>query len=202
MNPARAGWVQPVLLGAVGGLAWTAALRAYMAELVGRSSHIKWIGTFAQILLPGVLVGALLGFAEHVRRTGGRRGWRWLAAAPFLLAVGPLVSPGAVATLVTTGLGGGAIAIPLAGALGGFAVSGRGPLWARILAAVPALAVIVGGAVAYFGFDHRFDGGFDEARGVWVALLFVSLMVVFVSACSIPHRPVTSSSRGGEASGS
>jgi hypothetical protein len=188
-----------VLAGAVLGLAWTSALRSYMSELVGSASRIEWIGTFAQILLPGVLVGALLGLAEYFRRTGGRRGWRWLAAAPVLFALAPQFTPGAFVTFVSTGLGGGAIAVALVGILGGLALSGRGPRWGRVVAGVPALALTLGGAVAYFGFDQRFVGGFSTVHGVWVALLFTSLMVVFAVACSIPHRRVVAATRGVEA---
>jgi hypothetical protein len=36
-------------------------------------------------------------------------------------------------------------------------------------------------------------------HGVWVALLFTSLMVVFAVACSIPHRRVVAATRGVEA---
>ncbi|TDE03080.1 hypothetical protein E1269_20695 [Jiangella asiatica] len=39
---------------------------------------------FGYILLPGLGIGALLGWAEHLRRTGGRRHWRWLTFSPFL----------------------------------------------------------------------------------------------------------------------
>ncbi len=191
MNPATANPVKFVLLGAVGGLAWSAALRSYMAELVGSQSRIDWVGTFAQILLPGVLIGALLGLAEYFRRTGGRRGWRWLAASPILFPIAPLLTPGALGALLTTGIGGGALAVALVGILGGFAVSGRGPLWGRILAGVPALALTGGGAYAYFGFEHR-DFRIFGAQGVWVGLLFASLMVVFAFACSVTQRKVSS----------
>ena len=64
------------VIGAIAGLSWAAALRSYMAQLAGPLSHVDWLGTFVLILLPGVLVGAALGWAEHLRRTGGGRGWR------------------------------------------------------------------------------------------------------------------------------
>ena len=177
------------LAGAVGGLAWSASLRAYMVEIAGAASRFEWVGTFGQILLPGVAIGVLLGIAEHFRRTGGRRGWRWLAASPVLFAIAPLLAPGAVAALVTTGIGGGAVAIPLIGILGGFAVSGRGPLWGRITAGVPAFALVAGGTVAHFTFAARLLG-MTEPRGAWVGVLFASLMVVLIAACSIPFRTV------------
>jgi len=180
------------LAGALGGLAWAAAIRAYMVEIAGRASHFEWVGTFAQILLPGVLIGVLLGVAEHLRRTGGRPGWRWLAVAPVLFAIAPLLSPGALHALLTTGLGGGAVAIPLIGMLGGFAVSGRGRLWARIVTGVIALTLVVAAPLTQAFFAPR---GLEvtEPRGAWAALLLASLEVIFAFACSIPHRRVVAS---------
>jgi hypothetical protein len=187
--------------GALAGLAWSAALRGYMVELAGPASRIDWVGTFAQILLPGVVVGALLGWAEVLRRTGGRPGWRWLAAAPVLFAIAPQFTPGAFVTFVTTGLGGGSIAVALIGVLGGFAISGRGPLWARIVTGLFALALVLGGAVAAFGVPLPF--GPLEPRGAWIGVLFASLMVLLALACSIPHRralsPAASSSANSSA---
>jgi hypothetical protein len=183
------------LIGGVGGLAWSAAIRAYMVEIAGRLSHFEWAGTFLQILLPGVVVGVLLGVAEYVRRTGGRRGWRWLAAAPILFAVAPLLSPGALQSLITTGLGGGALVLPITGMLGGFAVSGRGPVWGRIVTGVLALALVVAAPLGQAFFAPR---GLEltEPRGAWAALLLASLEVVLALACSIPHRKVVAASLG------
>lgn len=184
-----------VLIGAIGGLAWSASIRGYMVEIAGRQSHVEWIGTFAQILLPGVLIGIAFGIAEHLRRTGGRPGWRWLAAAPVLFAIAPLLSPGALHTLFTTGLGGGAVALPVVGMLGGFAVSGRGPAWGRIVTGVLALALVLGAPLGQVFFAPR---GLEltEPRGAWVALLLASLELVFALACSIPHRKVVAASLG------
>ena len=75
-----------VLLGGLCGLAWAAGLRGFMAQSVYEDSSVSWSGTFGYVLLPGVLIGLLLGWAEHVRRTGGRRRWRWLALSPLLFA--------------------------------------------------------------------------------------------------------------------
>jgi hypothetical protein len=38
------------------------------------------------ILAPGVATGALLGLAQWVRLSGGRRGGRWLVASPLVFA--------------------------------------------------------------------------------------------------------------------
>lgn len=177
------------VLGAIGGIAWAASLRGWMVEIAGPETEFGWIGTFAQILAPGALVGLLLGLADYARRTGGRPGWRWLAAAPLLLGIAPLLTPGALDLLLNTGLGGGAIAVVLIGILGGFAVSRRGPLWLRIVCGVLAAALIAAGGVASFGFDAPVAADW-EPRQAWSAVLFVSLMIVFVFACSLPHRRV------------
>lgn len=178
----RAGGWALVLGGAVCGLAWAAALRGLMAEFAGPASTVDWIGTFEGILLPGAVAGALLGWAEHLRRTGRRSGW--LAAAPLVFV---LATPTVLLSVFTDGgIGGGAIAIPLFGIAGGFALSGRGPRWARwaagafALLPVPAwlvVASLVGGRLAL-----------DTARGAWIAVLFLSLLAVLSLGCAIPLR--------------
>lgn len=183
------GALPSAVLGATGGVAWAASLRGWMAEIAGAESEFDWIGTFALILLPGALVGLLLGLADHARRTGGRPGWRWLALAPVLLGIAPLLAPGALEQLLSSGLGGGAIAVALIGMLGGVAVSGRGPLWLRIVCGVPAVALVVAGGLASFGFDAPVAADWEPQKA-WSSALFVSLMIVFVFACALPHRRV------------
>lgn len=177
----RRGGTPLVLAGAVCGLAWAAALRALMAEFAGPESTFDWFGTFEGILLPGAVAGGLLGWAEHLRRTGRRR--TWLAAAPLVFV---LATPWVVASVFVDGLGGGAIAVPLLGMAGGYALAGRGPRWARwaaggfALLPVPAwfvAASLVGGRLAL-----------DTPRGAWIAVLFLSLLAVLALACTIPHR--------------
>lgn len=177
------------LLGAIAGIAWSASLRGWMAELAGVESEFQWVGTFALVLLPGALVGLLLGLADYARRAGGRRGWRWLAVAPLLFAVAPLLQPGALERLIGTGIGGAGIGIAVLGILGGFAVSGRGPLWLRIAAGVLAIALVAAGTLASFGFDLPVAADW-EPRQVWAGVLFLTLMIVFVFACALPHRRV------------
>jgi hypothetical protein len=177
-----------IAFGALAGLAWAASLRGYMAELAGPVSHVGWFGTFVLILLPGLVVGAALGWAEGIRRTGGRRGWRWLAATPLIFPVLALTPPGALMTFLTTGVGGGSLAVVLTGMIGGYAISGRGPLWARIVTGVIALAGLVLGAIgAVFVRDELV---LTEPRGAWVAVLGTTLTALLLLACSIPHRPV------------
>jgi hypothetical protein len=160
-----------LVVGGFGGLAWGTGLRGLMAEVAGDESAVSWF-TFGFILLPAVVVGVLLGWAEHLRRTGGRRGWRWLALSPLALAVGP-----------------GALAVALLGMAGGFALSRRGPFWARLccgllpVAIVPLWAVIatnVGGPRL----------ALDTPRGLWVALYLYCFLAVLALGSTIPHRAV------------
>lgn len=185
-----------ILVGAVCGLAWAAAFRAWMAELAGGASRLDWYGTFVGILGAGVVTGALLGLAEYFRRTGGRRHWRWLALAPLAFAILPMTMPDALLALVTQGLGGGAIAVALTAIAGGFAVSGRGPLWARIVCGVVAAAIIVA-LVLTVPAVGGIRLALDQPRGVWVATLGAACVAVLCLAASIPFRRVESDVRAG-----
>ena len=177
-----------VLLGGLCGLAWAAGLRGFMAQIVQEDSSVRWSGTFGYILLPGLLIGMLLGWAEHLRRSGGRRRWRWLALSPLLFAAvlfseGPL----GVLGLFEDGLGGGAIGVPLYAMAGGYALSGRGPRWGRLAGGLLALT-----AVPIWAFTVESFAGPDLAvttpRGLWVALYFYSFLALFMVAAAVPHR--------------
>ena len=65
MNSRNVG--KTVALGALCGLAWAASFRAVMSEYAGAGSTVAWFETFAAILLPGVIVGGLLGWAHTIR---------------------------------------------------------------------------------------------------------------------------------------
>lgn len=189
MADERASTTSLIAIGLVCGLAWAAGFRAYMAELVGLSSRFEWSGTFGFILLPGAVTGGLLGWAESLRRRGGARGWRWLALAPLLLGVAPLLRPGAAWEFVTTGIGGAAVGVALIAIGGGYAISGRGPLWGRIV-----VGVLAGTAVAATPFTTGLFGGarlaLTDPRGAWVAVLGGSFLIVLILASSIPFRRV------------
>lgn len=179
-----------VVLGGLCGLAWAAGLRGLMALVAGADHQTTWVGTFGWVLVPGVVTGALLGWAEHLRRSGGRHHWRWLACAPltFLaLFVPGLVDPG---SLLEGGVGGGAIALPLMGMAGGYALSGRGPVWARVLAGLLPLS-----AVPSWALTASDVGGSEFAPttplGAWAALYLWSFIALLSLASTIPHRPVT-----------
>jgi len=178
-----------VLLGGLCGLAWAAGMRGFMAQLVQEDSTVSWSGTFGYILLPGLLIGLLLGWAEYLRRTGGRRHWRWLALSPLLFAAilfsqGPL----GVFGIFEDGLGGGAIGVPLIAMAGGYAISGRGPRWGRLACGALALTAIPIWALTVKSFAGA-DLAITTPRGLWVALYYYSFLALFMVAAAIPHRP-------------
>jgi hypothetical protein len=181
-------------IGGVCGLAWAAALRGFMAQVAGAESGVSWSGTFGWILLPGVATGMLLGWAEYLRRIGGRRGWRWLALSPLLFA--SVLVPGLLdpATMFQGGVGGGAIGVPIYGILGGYDLSRRGPLWARIGCGLLFATMIPIWVLTVPGFGGP-DLAVNTPRGAWVALYYWSLMVVLALACAIPHRAIEETER-------
>lgn len=181
------------VIGGVCGLAWAAGLRGFMAQIAGPESAVEWGGTFGFILPPGVIVGALLGLAEHRRRKGNRRGHRLLLWSPMLLAAVVITQPGA---LSAGGLGGGALAVPLFGIAGGYALSGRGPIWGRALAGLFAVLSIPMWALTVTSFAGA-ELAIDTPRGAWVALYFYSYLAVLAIACTIPltSGPTTAAPR-------
>lgn len=166
-----------VALGALLGLTWAASLRGWMTYLAGDESRYTWMGTFLCLLLPGVVAGALIGWSDQLRRQGERKGW--LVLAPLLFPMGVLSIPGAIPHMLKTGEGSASIGMVLLAMLAGYAVSGRGPLWARIacgivgFALVPAMLMSAGTPLA-----------------AWAATLFASLFVTLSLACAIPMRLV------------
>lgn len=178
---------QAAAIGSVCGLAWAGALRAYMAELNSALSTVTWGGTFIGILWPGVLTGAVLGAATAIEPTvRGRRALRWCAAAPLALAVFPMLLPGQLAALLTTGLGGGAVGVALGGLAGGYALGGR-RRWARWVTALVWSVIILGVAASVPPIGGP-ELGVSEPRGWWIMLLAASLMIVLGLAASIPFR--------------
>jgi hypothetical protein len=182
--PARTVWPQRassrsaplvslLMAGGVCGLAWAASLRGFMTQVAGPESNVSWSGTFGWILAPGVATGLMLAWAEYVRRSGGRRGWRWLALAP--LAFASVLLPGLAdpASMFEGGIGGGAIGVPLYAMAGGYALSGRGPLAARIVCGALFLTMI-----PIWAFTVPSFGGpglaVDTPRRMWVALYYWS----------------------------
>ena len=181
------GGTRLVLVGAVAGLAWAAGLRGFMAEVAGEDSSVEWVSTFVWVLLPGTVIGALLAWAEHIRRSGGRRGWRWLALSPLLFSA-VLFSHGLdFGTLAEDGVGGGAIGVPVIGMVGGYALSGRGPLWSRIVCGLLASSAIPVWVITAPDIGPGLNVA--SSHGAWMALYYWSFLAVLMLACSIPHRP-------------
>ena len=194
----RLGGASCAALGALCGLAWACALRGFMTAVAGPASEVGWAGTWGYVLLPGALAGGLLGWAEHLRRTGGRPGWRLLALSP--LVMGAVLLPGLVRDPVTAfagGLGAGAVVVPVLGVLGGHALCGRGSPWTRGpagLVGVAALVVwpVMGTAVGGPGF------ALGTPHGLWAAVLYDGLLVTLALAAALPQRAVVVAAAGVE----
>ncbi|MRG60262.1 hypothetical protein GE115_10335 [Agromyces sp. CFH 90414] len=184
-----------VAVGALAGLAWAAALRAWMAELNGLMSAFSW-GTFVGVLLPGVVVGAAFGWAAVVgddATPGERRMLRWCAAAPLAFAVAPLAVPGALVDLLTQGLGGGAAAIALLAVLGGFGFDGGRPRWPRAVAGALAVGFSVAVALLTGPLLRGEVLGLASPRGAWLAVFDLALLLLLIAAASIPFRRLRAS---------
>jgi hypothetical protein len=159
--------VRLVVAGVVGGIAWGAALRGFMAAIAGPESEVTWLGTFGFILSTCAVVGGLFGYAEHRRRLGRPR--PRLRFAPLVLALDPsallLVGPAMA---------------------GGWALAGRGTPRGRRLAwaamALPVVAFVV--IVALLG-DL---GTLLTPEGADATVLLFSCLAVLTLACSIPYR--------------
>ncbi len=177
-----------MLVGAACGLAWASSLRAFMSAIAQRETSVEWVGTFVWILLPSALIGALLGWAELVRRTGGRAHWRWLALSPLLFAAVLFSDPMHIGRILIDGIGGGAIGVPAFGIIGGYALSGRGPRVARITCGVIALASLGGWAVTASSFGPEL--ALTTPHGAWATLLYTCLLATLAIAAAIPHRDV------------
>jgi len=175
----------PLLVGGLCGLAWAAGLRGMMAAIAGSNSHVDWALTFGRLLLPGMIVGVLLGWAEHWRRTGLTRARRWFVLSPLVFAAVLFAQPTDLIGLFEDV--GGDLAVPLLGMAGGYALAGRGPTWTRLLAALVALLPIPAWALA----ATQVGGpglAFDTPRGAWIAVYLYSYLALLAIACTIPHR--------------
>jgi uncharacterized membrane protein YuzA (DUF378 family) len=169
------GRIRLISLGAVLGLAWAAGLRGFMQQLAGPTSTFTFTGTFGVIIPTGVAVGALIGWAEHQRRIG-RPIWL-LIFAPLLIGIIP--------TLVGGELDFGPIGLALVAMTGGYALSGRGPRWTRIVAGIVGLSGVAGTLLAPKPYPYL---SYTTPQGAWFDTLAASLGVVLALACSIPMR--------------
>jgi len=168
------GRIRFILLGAVIGLTWAASLRGFMQQLAGPDSTFTFSGTFGIIIPTGIIVGALLGWAEHQRRTGAQH--PMLILAPLLIGIIPNLAAGPDP---------GPIGLALLAMAGGYAVSSRGPFWTRIVAGLVNLAGI---AVIFLAPKPFPDLSYTTPHGAWFDTLAASLGVTLALACSIPMR--------------
>lgn len=216
-NPAirRQALTRRVAIGTFLGLAWGAALRAWMVLLaleLGGSHTFTGAGTFGLILFPTGLVGALLGAAAYDAETSEGKRWRWAILSPLLLIVGPVMFIKNFFTiLITTGMGGGAIGVALIGVSGGYAFSGFGARWTRWVSGFLALLLTIASIfpVYFAGQSAASTASTSEAFGAratspantspakastastskaFGALLFVLLMVLLIVGVSAPSR--------------
>ncbi|MEV6488263.1 hypothetical protein AB0M20_06450 [Actinoplanes sp. NPDC051633] len=164
------------VVGGLCGLAWACALRSFMTTVAGPESEIHWVGTFAFILLPGLVAGALLGW-----------GRRWTVWSPMLFASVLLSDPLDIGSLLDDGVGGGAIGVPLLGIIGGYAAAGRGTVTKRAVAGgffVAGLVVWAVTATAVGGPSFSLT----TTHGLWASLLYWSLLITLALGASVPLR--------------
>lgn len=178
--------LNPILVGAVGGLAWSAGLRGFMVEVAGSESQFSWLRTFGGILIPSTIAGGLIGWAEVRRRAG--RPVRPVILAPLLPSAVTLAFPGQLASVVTTGQGTAGPAVALIGIAGGYALSPGGRVWARIACGAVALSIVP--LWAAFSTQIGETPAVATPRGAWTAVLLWSLLAVLAFACTVPLRPV------------
>jgi hypothetical protein len=149
--------VVPVIgAGAIAGVAWAASMRGMMAQLAGPDSEFHWLGTFGFILIPGTAMGALFGWAFARRIAGRRRGAAWLALAPFAMVADPATLP-----LLAAFIG------------AGFLFSRRGRRWARLMAGIPSLILLIGVPVG-----AALVVGVGTPHGAWLTIQLGSLLRV------------------------
>jgi hypothetical protein len=152
----------------------------------GERPHFTWQGTFGGILLPAAIMGSLLGIAASAEDPSSRKRRRWALLSPLLLVLGPAIATdNFIPTLITTGLGGGAIGVALIGTSGGYALSGTGPRWLRWVAGLTAVLLTAASAV---GFGFAGGGATGTPGQVFGGLLFALLMVLLVAGIGASTR--------------
>lgn len=171
-----------VALGTAAGVAWAGALRGWMVLLVGRdASALSW-RTPVLVLLPGGMVGGLLGWASGLRATG-RRPHRALVLAPAVFAAA-LLDRDIRRSLATDGQGSGALIVVVTALAGGHALSRDG--WSRSRIATAGLATLGIGTVTAMG---SMAAPLTSPRGLGTALAGGSLMGALCVASTLPYDP-------------
>jgi hypothetical protein len=173
-------------LGALGGLTWGCGLRGFMTQVTTDPSVVTWSGTFAWILVPALVTGLLLGWAEHLRRTASDPRWRWLVLSPFVFALILVVDLVRDGTTLQGGVGGGTVGVPAFGVIGAYAMAGRRS-WLRATCGLVACSAIPIWALTATGVGGP-SLGLDQPKGLWVALYYWTFLAVLMLACTIPLR--------------
>jgi hypothetical protein len=171
------------LVGGICGLAWSSALRGWMAQLAdgmpNSHSEVTWLTLFL-VLLPGTIVGALLAHSAYLWQ-GGRPGSRWLVLSPALFATA-LLDPKILAGLVRNGTGGGSL-IVIATALSVGSVVSR-PSWSVVRALLALISAL--GLLVIFGMGGM-AAPLATPRGAWVSLYGFSLVLLLGLASALPY---------------
>lgn len=182
MNQTTGGYL---LGGGLCGLAWSSALRGWMAQLAdgmpNSHSEVTWL-TLVLVLIPGSVVGALLGYSAHLRAEG-RRVSRWLILSPALFA-SALLDPKIFTGLFRDGTGGGSLIVIATALSAGYVLNRqRWTVQRALVATIGALGLLVifgmGGLAAPLG----------TPRGTWVSIYGFSLVLLLAAASSLPYCP-------------
>ena len=112
------------------------------------------------------------------------RGSRWLIFAPALFA-SALLDPEIFSAFIHTGKGGGSLMVVLTALSSGFVLSRR--RWS-IAAAACALVALLG--LLLLGFIGTMAAPLSTARGAWVCLYGLTLVMLLCLASVLPYRPV------------
>lgn len=171
-----------VVIGVVVGLTWGAALRGWMVQLAGAESRFSWL-TLGVVMLPAATLGALLGHASDARARGAAPP-KFLVWTPLLL-LAVLLDPEMFLLLVRSGYGGGSVLVVATGLSGGYLLTHwRFSLWTVLCGIVAAIGLATTAAIATMA------APLTTARGVWVCLFGLSLVLALCLASTVPHRQV------------
>jgi hypothetical protein len=189
-HPAPGPWAF-IGLGGLAGFAWAGALRSVMADLAGIDSVVHAADTFGYVLLPGATAGALLGWAEYLRRTGDHPR-RWLLVlAPFTLWAVVLRD---LIERPQQGVDVGPLLASVLAVLGAWALSARGPRWTRLVSGV-LFAVALWPWIPTTGGAGP-DFALTTPHGLWAYLAGAGMLVLLALATTAPlRRPSAQHSR-------
>ena len=170
-----------LVVGGLCGLAWAAGLRGWMAQLAAGGSNVTWL-TLVLVLLPGTIIGVLLGWSAYLR-SKGVRGSRWLVFSPVLFA-SALLDPQIFYGLITDGTGAGALIVIATTLSIGYVLSRhRWSIRRSACAVVAALGLLLIGAMGGMA------APMSTARGAWVSLYGFVLVLLFGLAAVLPYPP-------------